>query len=484
MTTRPALGVLVAVLGTGCSVGPNYVRPSAPTAPTYKEADGWKTAQPQDEAARGAWWEMYGDDALSTLEAQVEVSNQSLAAADARFREARAVVVSTKAAWYPTVTLGVSASRSRPPATSTTGGTRSLGTVSDYAMPLTVSWEIDVWGRIRRAVEASRATAQASGADLASTRLSLQAELATDYFQMRAVEAQRRLLDETVVDFEKSLQLTRNRWAGGVASRADVVQAETQLETARAQAIDLGVDRARLEHAIAVLVGTPASTFSLPVAPLAAVPPAIPAGMPSELLERRPDVGGAERRVAAANAEIGVATAAYYPTVTLSASGGFSNSDISKWFLWPSRFWSVGPSVSETVYDGGLRRGQTAQARAAYDEGVASYRQSVLAAFQEVEDNLATLRILEDEARVVAGAVDAAEESVRLTNDRYKAGTVSYLDVVVAQTAALANERAAVDVAGRRMSASVLLIEALGGGWRADVTGSGDNPPPMLAARP
>jgi NodT family efflux transporter outer membrane factor (OMF) lipoprotein len=282
---------------------------------------------------------------------------------------------------------------------------------------------------------------------------------------MRAVEAQRKLFDETVAAYERSLELTRNRYAGGVSSRADVVQAETQLETARAQAVDLGVDRARFEHAIGVLVGEPPSTFSLRVAPLAAVPPAIPSGVPSELLERRPDVASAERQVAAANAQIGVATAAYYPTVTLSATSGFASGDISKWLVWPSRVWSVGPSISETVYDGGRRRAQTAQARAVYDESVATYRQSVLDAFQEVEDNLATLRVLDEEARVVAGAVAAAEESVRLEKDRYKAGTVSYLDVVVAQTTALANERSAVDVAGRRMAASVQLVEALGGGW-------------------
>lgn len=467
MTIRLLLATVV--LLAGCSVGPNYVRPSAPTAPEYKEIDGWKTAQPQDESARGPWWEVYGDETLSALEGRVEVSNQTIVAAEARFRQARALVASAKSAWYPTATVGVSVTGARPPAVSSTGVARS-GTQTEYAMPLSISWEIDVWGRIRRSVEASQANAQASSADLASTRLSLQAELATDYFQLRAIEAERQLFDRTVAAYEKSLQLTRNRNAGGVASRADVVQAETQLETARSQAIDLGVNRAQLEHAIAVLVGEPASTFALPMAPLTALPPPVPVGIPSELLERRPDVGAAERRVAAANAQIGVATAAYYPAVILSATGGFASSDISKWLIWPSRFWSVGPSVSETVYDGGLRRAQTAQARAAYDESVATYRQSVLSAFQEVEDNLATLRILEEEARVVTAAVDAAEESVRLEKDRYKAGTVSYLDVVVAQTLALVNERAAVDVAARRMSASVLLIEALGGGWNADAS--------------
>jgi NodT family efflux transporter outer membrane factor (OMF) lipoprotein len=467
MTIRTLLAVLVLV--TGCSVGPDYVRPSAPTAPEYKEGDGWKSAEPREDLERGPWWEMYGDDTLSSLEGRVEVSNQTLVAAEARFRQARALVAAAKSAWYPTASVGVSVTRARPPAVSSTGVARSA-VQTEYAMPLSISWEIDVWGRIRRSVEASQANAQASSADLASTRLSLQAELATDYFQLRALEAQRQLFDSTVAAYEKNLQLTRNRNAGGVASRVDVVQAETQLETARSRTIDLGVSRAQLEHAIAVLVGEPASTFSLSEAPLAALPPPVPVGVPSELLERRPDVGAAERRVAAANAQIGVATAAYYPTVILSASGGFASSDISKWLIWPSRFWSVGPSISETVYDGGFRRAQTAQARAAYDESVATYRQSVLSAFQEVEDNLATLRILEEEAHVVAAAVDAANESVRLETDRYKAGTVSYLDVVISQAAALANEQTAVDVAVRRMSASVLLVEALGGGWNADAS--------------
>ena len=334
-------------------------------------------------------------------------------------------------------------------------------------MGLDFSWELDLWGRIRRTVESNQASAQASAGDLESARLSFQAELAQDYFQLRTVDAQKQLLDATVAAFEKSLELTKNQYASGVASQADVVQAETQLKTTQAQAIDVGVQRAQLEHAIALLIGKPASTFSLPTAPLTATPPPIPVGVPSALLERRPDIAAAERRVAAANAEIGVAVAAFFPTVTLSASSGFESSSLSQWLTAPSRFWSVGPSISETVFDGGLRRAQTDFARAGYDASVGTYRQTVLTAFQAVEDNLAALRILEQEAQVQDEAVQGAQKSVTLTTNQYKAGTVSYLNVITAQTIALTNETTAVQIRGRRMSAAVLLIQALGGGWNA-----------------
>jgi NodT family efflux transporter outer membrane factor (OMF) lipoprotein len=335
-------------------------------------------------------------------------------------------------------------------------------------MPIEVSWEIDVWGRIRRNVESNQASAQASAADLESARLSLQATLAADYFQLRALDAQRKLFDETVAAFERSLDLTRKRYEQGVVSRADVAQAETQLESARAAAIDLGLTRAQVEHAIAVLVGRPAGDFSLATAPLETTPPAIPVVVPSALLERRPDVASAERSAAAANAQIGVAVAAYYPTVSLGASGGFESSDVETWFAWPSRLWSFGPAVTETVFDGGKRGALTAQARAAYDERVAAYRKTVLAAFQNVEDQLVALRLLEEEARRQALAVAAARDSVRITTSQYKAGIVSYLDVVTTQATALANERTEVDLLGRRMVASVLLIQSLGGGWSAE----------------
>jgi len=334
-------------------------------------------------------------------------------------------------------------------------------------LPLDVTWQADVWGRIRRTVESNQAGAQASAADLENARLSIQAELAQNYLQMRTLDAQKQLLDESVVAFGKSLELTKNRYTSGVASKADVLQAETQLKTTQAQAIDVGVQRAQLEHAIAVLIGRPPALVSIPGVPLAAVPPPVPVGVPSALLERRPDIAAAERRVAAANAQIGVAEAAYYPTVTLSASGGVESSELSKWFTWPSRFWSVGPAISQVVFDGGLRRAQTEQALAAYDGSIATYRQTVLTAFQGVEDNLAALRILEEEARVQDEAVKAAQQSLAVIMNQYKAGIVNYLNVVTAQTTALSNEVTAVQILGRRMTANVLLIQALGGGWEA-----------------
>ncbi|HUL31889.1 MAG TPA: efflux transporter outer membrane subunit, partial [Thermodesulfobacteriota bacterium] len=309
-----------------------------------------------------------------------------------------------------------------------------------------------------------------------ATRLLVQAELAQDYFQLRTLDAQKHLLETTVVDFQKFLDLTKYRYAQGVASRADVLQAETQLKTTQAQAIDIGVLRAQLEHAIALLVGKPASLFSIPATPITAVPPEIPAGLPSELLERRPDIAGAERRMAAANAQIGVAVAAYYPVVTLSASGGFAGSSLSDWLKWPNRFWSLGASVSETVFEGGLRHAQTEQARAAYDATVASYRETVLTGFQEVEDNLAALHILQDEAAVQDQAVKSAQNTVRVTTNQYKSGTVNYLNVIVAQAAALSNEITALGILGRRMAAAVLLVKALGGGWDRPATSSASQP--------
>ena len=458
-------------LCTACTVGPNYVRPPVVTPPVYKELEGWKVAQPKDETMRGGWWEVFQDPLLNSLEAQVNISNQNLAAAEAQVRQARAAVQAARASYFPTVSIGAVVTNSRQP-TSLGGGAATRQAVTDYSVPLAASWELDLWGRIRRTVESQQASAQASQADLESTRLTAQATLAQSYFALRILDAQRQLLDATVIAYQKSLELTQNRYAGGVASKADVVQAETQLKTAQAQAIDVGVQRAELEHAIAALTGTPASVFSLPAAPLTTAPPTIPVGMPSELLERRPDIAAAERRVAAANAQIGVAEAAYYPTITLSGSAGFLNTALSDLFAWPSRVWAVGAAISETVFEGGLRRAQTEEARAAYDANVASYRQTVLAAFQDVEDNLAALRILQDEAQVQDEAVKAAQQSVTLTTNQYKAGTVSYLNVITVQTVALANEIIAVQIRGRRMAAAVLLVEALGGGWNESALSS------------
>lgn len=452
---------------TACMVGPDYRKPALDAPASFKETQGWKMAQPNDDAIRGAWWEIFNDPQLNALEEQVNISNQDLAAAEARFRQARALVQAARSSYFPTVTIGLAVARSRQSTNQSSSSSASQGDVTNSSLPIDVSWEADIWGRIRRTVEANRASAQASAADLETIRLSTQAEMALDYFQLRILDAQKRLLDATVSAYIKSLELTRNRYVSGVASSADVLQAETQLKTTQAQAIDVGVQRAQLEHAIAVLMGTPASTFRIPAEPVGILPPNIPAGLPSELLERRPDIAATERRVAAANAQIGVAKAAYFPKVTLSASGGFQSLSFSDWFAWPSRFWSVGPAISETVFDGGLRRSQSNQARASYDATVATYRQAALTAFQEVEDNLAAIRILEEEARVQEAAVKAARQSLAVVTNQYKVGTVGYLNVLTSQTTVLSNEKTAIDILGRRMAASVLLIKALGGGWKS-----------------
>jgi NodT family efflux transporter outer membrane factor (OMF) lipoprotein len=456
----------------GCTVGPDYVRPTAEIPGAYKEMESWKVAQPKDHLTRGAWWEIFNDPQLHALEEQVSISNQSVMVAEAQFRQARALVQAARASYFPTVTVGASPTRSSR--TGTTGVSSTA--TSNYLLLADASWEPDLWGRVRRTVEGSKASAQATAADLESTRLLVQAELAQDYFQLRVLDGQKQLLDATVIAFQKSLELTKNRYAAGVASKGDVLLAETQLRTTQAQAIDVGVQRAQLEHAIASLIGKPSSLFSIPVEPLTTVPLAVPVGVPSELLERRPDIAGAERRVAAANAQIGVAVAAYYPTVRLSASGGFESTSLSKWLTWPSRFWSVGPGISETVFDGGLRRAQTAAARAAYEGTIASYRQTVLTGFQEVEDNLAALRILEEEAEVQEEAVSAARQALAVAINQYKAGTANYLTVIVAQAAALNIETNALGILGRRMTASVLLVKALGGGWDVSSLRSIDDP--------
>jgi NodT family efflux transporter outer membrane factor (OMF) lipoprotein len=462
-----------AVALTGCSVGPNYVRPVAEAPPAYKEAQGWKVAEPKDQQPRGNWWEVFNDPQLSSLLTQVEISNQTLKAAEARVREARALTQAARAAFFPVVTANASASRSGRGTGAASGGSSGVqgnsggGVGNSYNLALDVNWEVDLWGRIRRTVEASEATAQASAADLEAAKLSAQATLAEDYFLLRVQDAQIRLLNDTVAAYEKSLQLTRNQYAVGVVGRVDVAQAETQLSSTRAQAIDAAIQRAQLEHAIAVLVGKPPAEFSVAVADVPAGFPDIPAGIPSELLERRPDIAAAERRAAAANAQIGVAEAAFFPSLTLSATGGFQSSLLSHLISLPSRYWSIGTALAQTIFDAGLRRAQTAQAIATYDENVANYRQTVLAGFQEVEDNLAALRILEQEAVVQDDAVRSARESVTITLNQYRAGTANYLAVVVVQATALANERAALAILGRRLDASVALIKALGGGWNA-----------------
>ena len=465
---RNAIALAAAALLAGCSVGPDYVRPTVETPAAYKEQGNWKLAEPRELEARGRWWEIYNDPLLNQLQEQVDISNQELARAEAQFRQALAFVQSARAGYYPSVTGGISSTRSR--ASATTIATPSVAPVSRgvttiHSIPFQASWAPDVWGNIRRAVEANEAGAQASAGDLAAARLSAQAALAQTYFLLRALDAQQALLEDTVAAYAKSLTLVQNQYAAGVAAKADVVTAQTQVKSVQAQAIDIGAQRAQLEHAIALLVGKPPAALSIPRQPLqAAVPPA-PVELPSELLERRPDIAAAERRMAQANAQIGVATAAYFPAFTLSATGGYQSATMADWLTAPSRFWSFGAAIAQTVFDGGLRRAQTAQAMAAYDANVASYRQTVLTGFQQVEDSLATLRILEQEAEVQGEAVKLAEQALALALNQYKAGTVNYLNVVVIQAATLANQTTAANILGRRMVASVQLITALGGGW-------------------
>jgi NodT family efflux transporter outer membrane factor (OMF) lipoprotein len=465
----PWLAVLIAVAVihlSGCTVGPNYHTPAVQAPPAYKEAENWKPAQPNDQNLGGTWWTIFQDPQLDGLEAQVNISNQNLKEAEAQYRQARAVVRYSRADYYPTVTVGQSAARThtssnRPPQSSTFNGI----TYNDFVLPVDLSYQVDVWGRVRRMVESSREQAQASAADLATVNLSMHADLAIAYFQARSLDAEEQLLNSTVKEYEQTLQLTESEYRGGLASEVAVKQAMTQLQTAQAQAIDVGVLRAQYEHAVAILVGKPPADFSLPPLPLTAPPPTIPVSVPSELLERRPDIAAAERRVAAANAQIGVAKSAYYPQVSLGASGGFESSSLATLLTGPSGLWSVGASAVTTIFDGGRRRAVTDEARAAYDYQVAAYRESVLTGFQQVEDNLAAIRILENEAKVQDEAVASAQASLALSIKRYKGGVTSYLEVLIAQNAALADEVTAVNILGRRMANTVLLIQALGGGW-------------------
>jgi NodT family efflux transporter outer membrane factor (OMF) lipoprotein len=464
---------MILVVLSGCAVGPNYKRPTVQIPAAYKEdvsdayngTDGWKRAQPGDELVRGRWWEVFNDAQLNALEERVNISNQNIKTAEAQFRQARALVQANRSGYLPTITTAPSVTSVHPSTGQAIRPFAQTGTYTSFVVPVDFSYETDLWGRVRRTVEGSQATAQASAADLETIRLSMNAELSADYFQLRAVDRDKQLLDSTVTAYEKALELTTNRYKGGVASQADVAQAETQLETARAQAIDVGVLRAQLEHAIAALIGETASTFSIQPESLSLSPPNIPVALPSGLLERRPDIAGAERRVAAANAQIGLARSAYFPALNFSASAGFESTSIGSWLSWPSRLWSLGPTLAQTLFDGGRRRAGTEQAKAGYDATVAAYRQVVLTAFQEVEDNLAALRILADEAQQQETAVKAANRSLGVSMTRYKGGITTYLEVINAQAAVLANERTLVDLWQRRMVASVALIKALGGGW-------------------
>jgi NodT family efflux transporter outer membrane factor (OMF) lipoprotein len=463
------LGVLllIALLQlTGCAVGPKYHTPTAQVPAAYKEVGDWKPAQPNDQSLGGTWWTIFKDPQLDALELQVNVSNQNLKAAEAQYRQARAVLRYYRADYFPTVTTGTSATRTRvssrrPPPSSVFDGI----TYNDFTLPVDVSYQADVWGRVRRNVESYREQAQASAADLATVNLSMHADLAIDYFLARSLDAEEELLNSTVKQYEQALELIESRFAGGIASDVEVQQARTQLETTRAQAIDVGVARAQYEHAVAILIGKPPAEFTLPPLPLTAPPPDIPVSMPSELLERRPDIAAAERRVASANAQIGVARSAYYPLISLGASGGFESSSITTLLNGPSGLWSLGFSAVTTVFDGGRRRAVSDQAIASYDQTVANYRETVLTGFQQVEDSVAALRILEREAQTQQQAVAAAQKYLELANTRYKGGVTSYLEVTTAQTAALSDEVTAVNILGRRMVDAVTLVQALGGGW-------------------
>ncbi len=448
----------------GCAVGPKYKTPTVPVPPAYKEAGDWKAAQPSDQNLGGKWWEIFNDPQLNALEQQIEVSNQNLQAAVAQYQQARAALRYARADYYPTVGVGPSATRQRYSANRPGSLVRGT-TFNDFVLPVDVSYQANAWGRVSRNVESYREQAQASAADLAVVNLSMHADLAVDYFAARTLDAEEKLLRDTVVQYQKALQLNEDRFNGGLASEVEVEQARTILETTRAQLIDVGVARAQYEHAAAVLVGKPPADFSLPPLPLTTPPPPIPVGMPSELLERRPDIAAAERRVASANAQIGLARTAYYPLVNIAASGGFESGTITTLLQGPSALWAVGASAMYTIFDAGRRHAVNDEAQAGYDSVVASYRQTVLDAFQQVEDNLAALHVLENEAGVQATAVQAAQRSLDLSNTRYEGGVTSYLEVITAQNAALSDEVTAVNILGRRMASAVLLIQALGGGW-------------------
>jgi NodT family efflux transporter outer membrane factor (OMF) lipoprotein len=484
-TTSALLLLLAPWYLTDCAVGPKYQRPAVESAPGYKEADGWKVAQPSDAALHGNWWELFGDAQLNALEQQVNVSNQNIAAAFASFIQARAVVKEARSQYFPTLTVSPSVSRTRSSAnlasgtaasaTGAGGGTGGTATVAgsggrifnDFDLPFDATWTPDLWGRVRNTVRGNVAAAQASAADLENTRLTAQAELAVDYYQLRTQDTLKQLLDQTVVAYQESLDLTKAQYETGIGTDEAVAQAEVQLKSTQALDTNLGIARAQYEHAIALLVGQPASAFSIPPEPLKASPPAIPIGVPSQLLERRPDVAASERLMAQANAQIGVAKAAYFPTLTLSAAGGFESSSISDWLTWPSRFWSVGPTLAETLFDAGLRRATVQQFQAAYDQTVATYRQTVLTAFQQVEDNLAALRILSIQLQQQDDAVASSQRFLNIATDRYRLGLDPYLDVITAQTAFLSNQQTAVSLRMQQLTDSVQLIEALGGGWTA-----------------
>lgn len=461
-----SLSLCVAML-SACAVGPDYQRPQTAEPVQYKAAEGWRQANPSDALARGAWWELYGDRQLNDLIEKLNSANQTVAQSEAQYRQAQALVRSARGAFFPTVDLNVSKNRSSQGTGSSNSSlsSSSSGIRDTYSAQAGVSWEADVWGKLRRGLEADTANAQASFADLAAMRLSQQSELVQNYLQLRVIDGQKRLLQDTVEAYRRSLKMTENQYRAGVSGKDAVAQAQTQLKGTEADMIDLIWQRAQFENAIAVLIGLPPAEFSLAESQDIPQLPQVPLALPSQLLERRPDIASAERSVMAANANIGVAKAAYYPDLTLSMNGGYSSSTYSNWISLPNRFWSVGPQLAMTLFDGGQRSAEVDRSEAAYDETVAKYRQTVLDGFREVENFLVQLKVLQDEAVVRQQALDAARESLRLTQNQYKAGLIAYIDVVVTQAAALNNERSNLDLLQSRLIASVQLIAALGGGW-------------------
>ncbi|HEV3059798.1 MAG TPA: efflux transporter outer membrane subunit [Vicinamibacterales bacterium] len=498
LARRVSIAVVLAV--SACAVGPKYVRPAVEIPPAFKEvvpdtapsADGWKPAQPGDNVTRGAWWMLFNDPTLNGLEVQLNAGNQSIAAAMEAFMAARALTRQARSQFYPTVTVdpSITATRQPIPGGATPGSTGSApsgasgsssvsGTLSEFVLPFDASWAPDLWGRVSNTVKANAYSAQASAADLENVRLTLQAELAVDYFELRAQDTLKQLFDETVAAYRDSLDITRVQLRAGIASDEVVAQAETQLEATEAQDTNLEVARAQSEHAIALLLGQPASTFSLPPQVTNLSPPPIPVGLPAQLLERRPDVAAAERRVAQANAQIGIASAAFFPNVTLSASGGFESTSFLSWLSWPARFWSAGPALAQTLFDAGLRRATVQQYQAIFNQVVATYRQTVLGAFQQVEDSLAAIRIVAREIQQQDTAVESARRNLRLATARYRAGIDPYLNVITAQTTLLINQQTAVALRRQQMTSSVQLVEALGGGWSVS-----DLPTPHNVAAP
>jgi NodT family efflux transporter outer membrane factor (OMF) lipoprotein len=483
MRRASAAWVAGSLLLSACHIAPKYVRPPVEAPPAYKEQGplnekglaAWKTADPKDGAIRGKWWEIFRDPLLNALEERVDISNQNIAAASANFLAARAVVREARSQYLPRVTTSPSITKALPSsgqfgglqAATSSGSGLSVRSFTNYSLPFDASWEPDLWSRVRLTVRTNYLAAQVSAADLENIRLTVHAELAVDYYQLRELDVLKQLLDSTVLAYQEALDLTRVQYQAGIVTDEAVAAAETQLAATRAQDTNLGILRAQYEHAIAALVGQPASTFSIPVQPLEPNPPQIPVGVPSELLERRPDIAAAERAVAQANAQIGVAKAAFFPNLMLGASGGFGSTSITDWLTWPNRFWSLGLGLTETIFDAGSRRARVQQFQASHDQAVANYRQTVLTAFQQVEDNLASLRILSQVIQHQDTAVGSAERNLQEAMVRYKAGLDPYLNVITAQTLLLSTQQAAVNFGTQQLVASVQLIKALGGGWVA-----------------